>query len=464
VCHGDVPTPTLETAALINKTNTMTKNWLILSLFALLCSLPPVAIAQGGCSNETCTTYFNRTCSENGDCTGPCIEDYTDFGNTTESCFNISEIDWEMFIQKFDPSFKVEDLTKEERLELLIKIARFISEYNANNPGGVRLAINKYSADSEEDLKAKTGYRHIEGVESRLEALQLPLDDVPTKRDWVEEGAVTSVKDQGRCGCCWAISNAGAIEGAATIESNFTYVQSVSFQQFISCDDENYGCDGGNIVLGMYYAVKENERGGMSRLNDYPYTDEKGETTVQCNLEPERAVQPNDGRVVVTFDDGISFDERLRRMKYAVSITPISMVLKSTCNLFNNYKSGIVTDDQDCRCEDTDCVDHAVLLVGYDDEDDIPYWKIKNSWGTGWGEGGYIRVAQESYDRRWGLFGMLSQGVAALDVQNVTGQVYDNPQKSGSDLSTWQIVLIAVAGFLAVLVCCCGILACLKKK
>lgn len=152
-----------------------------------------------------------------------------------------------MFIQRFDPTFKAEDLTVAERLELLIKIATFISEYNANNPN-VTLAINKFSADSPEDLKAKTGYVYVEGAEEMLEPQVIvgagSTSGLPTKRDWVEQGAVTSVKDQGRCGCCWGISLAGAIEGAAAINSNFTYLQSVSFQQFISCDDQNYGCNG----------------------------------------------------------------------------------------------------------------------------------------------------------------------------------------------------------------------------
>lgn len=437
----------------------------MLSLFCLLIS---PSNAQN-CNNDTCITFFNRTCGAadtGGACTGPCLVNHTDFAGHTEACFDIREIDWEMFIQKFDPTFKAEDYTKEERLEILRKILQYISEYNANNPN-VTLGLNKYSADSEEDLKAKAGYRNVEGSEDLLGENQMIVgatSGLPSKRDWVEMGAVTSVKDQSRCGCCWGIAVAGTIEGAAAINSNFTYLQSVSFQQFISCDDQNDGCNGGNIIVAMYYAVVTNERGGIARLNDYPYTDEKGETTQDCDLRPDRAVESNDGKIVVTFDDGRSFQERLERMKFAVSFQPIAMVIKSTCRLFNNYKSGIITDDEDCRCEEVDCIDHAVLLVGYNDEDDIPYWKIKNSWGTGWGEGGYIRVAQESGGRRWGLFGMLSQGVVALDVQNVTGQVYDEPQTAGSNLTGWQIALVAIAGFLAVVLCCCGVKMLVQKK
>lgn len=108
--------------------------------------------------------------------------------------------------------------------------------------------------------------------------------------------------------------------------------------------------------MAMWYAAVTNERGGVARLNDYPYTDEEGTTTEQCDPLPERATATNDGKVVVTFDDGRSFEERRDRMKYALSRQPIAMVVKSTCRLFNNYKSGIVTDDEDCRCEEVSAI------------------------------------------------------------------------------------------------------------
>lgn len=198
----------------------------------------------------------------------------------------------------------------------------------------------------------------------------------------------------------------------------------------------------------MVYATASLD--GMSSLNDYPFTDEKGDTTEDCQ-DFKSDVLPKNGKVVVTFSDSLSFDKRFARMKYAVSIQPVSMVIRSQCDILSSYKSGVITDDGDCQCEETSCIDHAVLLVGYDDTNDPPFWSLKNSWGTSWGEDGYFRVAQASYGREWGLFGMLGEGVIPLDAQNVTSQEYDQPQDSG--VTWWQILLIAIAGVLALLAC-----------
>jgi hypothetical protein len=84
------------------------------------------------------------------------------------------------------------------------------------------------------------------------------------------------------------------------------------------------------------------------------------------------------------------------------------MALKAGCSTFSNYKGGIMDRDGACACESTSCIDHAVLLVGYSDVSNPPYWLLKNSWGKGWGEDGYFRISQLG-GGEWGLFGMLGE-------------------------------------------------------
>ena len=65
---------------------------------------------------------------------------------------------------------------------------------------------------------------------------------------------------------------------------------------------------------------------------------------------------------------------------------PVSVGIQSNQYGFKYYKSGVMTGN--CNT----ALDHAVLVVGYGTEDGVDYWKIKNSWGDFWGEGGYIKI------------------------------------------------------------------------
>ena len=113
-----------------------------------------------------------------------------------------------------------------------------------------------------------------------------------------------------------------------------------------------------------------------------------------------------DPKIVALVNDPLTREERIIRFKQAVSLQPVSMVLKSGCNLFSSYSSGILTQDGGCACAQPSCIDHAVVLVGYDDTSEPKYWKLRNSWSTSWGEDGYFRIAQDG-GGQYGLFGML---------------------------------------------------------
>ncbi len=85
----------------------------------------------------------------------------------------------------------------------------------------------------------------------------------------------------------------------------------------------------------------------------------------------------------------------------AVAQQPITTVLRSGCDLMMNYKGGILTHDTGCDCCTTSCIDHAVVIVGYNLDAEIPYWNLRNSWGESYGEKGYFRIGMNDPGCGW---------------------------------------------------------------
>jgi hypothetical protein len=188
--------------------------------------------------------------------------------------------------------------------------------------------------------------------------------------DWVSKGAVTSVKDQGRCGSCWAFSAVAAIESYAELAGKGLKV--LSAQQVNSCDKRDGGCNGGNTETAYQYVKGA---GGIELNSDYPYTSGGG-STGSCKF--------NSGRVAISITGYKSVGRGESSLKSALNAGPASLCLAASS--WQSYRGGILS-----KCDNN--VDHCVQGTGYSGSS---YWRIRNSWGTGWGESGFIRLAQGS--------------------------------------------------------------------
>jgi len=190
--------------------------------------------------------------------------------------------------------------------------------------------------------------------------------------DWVAQGKVSDVKNQGSCGSCWSFSTTGCIEARTAIANGATPI-SLSEQELVDCDDNDNGCEGGAMQNGFVYAMEHN---GLCLESAYPYTATDG----TCKSSSCTHYSP------VSSYKSLSYGESY--LEEAVAEGPVSVAIEADQMTFQLYAGGVL--DGSCGTS----LDHGVLAVGYSNDSSEPYWKIKNSWGSSWGEAGYIRLCK----------------------------------------------------------------------
>merc|ERR1711970_128005 len=273
----------------------------------------------------------------------------------------------------------------------------------------------KIHADSDltlEEWKNKrlsSGIPHVDEntkVEDSLDArIQSKLDAMKGQSrlrdfDWVSQGAVSSVKDQGRCGSCAAFSAVGSIESCFKIQSG-SMNDDLSEQHLLDCgynheyiDDEgSWGADGCDGAWPQAYYDWIEKNGQLLEMEDfYRYVSGYNGENFQCNPR----------------DDGFFSEMKMtgmwnkwytneQDMENVVQINPVSTSVQATTTWYD-YAGGVLDDPQCCDAAyDSECVynlNHAILVVGYgyDDYSGEYYWLIKNSWADWWGDQGFLKL------------------------------------------------------------------------
>lgn len=200
--------------------------------------------------------------------------------------------------------------------------------------------------------------------------------NVPDSVNWIDKGAVTPVKDQGACGSCWAFSTTGAVEGCHQQLSG--QLVGLSEQNLLDCSGKygNMGCQGGLMTQAMDYIIANK---GIDTEKAYPYET----VTRTCRFKPE-----NVGATLRSYTNVRQGDENDLMAKIATG--PTSVAIDASRSSFRFYSSGVYYDS---GCSSYS-LDHGVLAVGYGTENGQDYYLVKNSWGTTWGDKGYIKMAR----------------------------------------------------------------------
>lgn len=265
---------------------------------------------------------------------------------------------------------------KEIRFNLFKNNLKTINE--KNSIGGAVFDINHFSDLTREEIENRMGFRSPLGYYKDNCSI-VTDNDVTTKNapkaiDWQAKGAVTPIRDQGNCGSCFAFSTIGNIEGQYFIKQK--ELLSLSVQEIVDCSEENTGCDGGFMAAAMTDLIK---LGGLESESNYPYEAK----TESCRFNKSKIAIKLAGCTKYQLTD----EDKL--IEVVAKRGPLSIAV----NGFEiaHYKKGILTED---HCSSSGFLTHAVLLVGYGTEKDTDFWLIKNSWGTKWGEKGYVRISR----------------------------------------------------------------------
>jgi len=275
---------------------------------------------------------------------------------------------------------------KQKRLEIFSDNAIRVEEHNAKNLTW-HMALNQFADLTSDEFVAMHKLRMgTLGTKNSIAPVRHRILSTanPTSIDWRTLGAVTPVKNQGQCGSCWAFSTVVSLEGQSAKKYNLT---SYSEQDLVDCvrnvvlpgqtDTCCDGCQGGLMDSAFEFMITKQD-GLDDTESSYPYKGVDG----SCSFKAGNAGPAS----VKSFTDITQGDEN--SLKDAVAnVGPVSVAVDA--NTFWQLYGGGVFKPLFCN---KDKLNHGVAAVGYGVAGSDEYWIIKNSWGSTWGEKGYMRM------------------------------------------------------------------------
>jgi len=274
---------------------------------------------------------------------------------------------WKNFKTEYN---KVYESAAEEALRFKIfkNTLTIIDERNAAETGSATHGITKFADLSQEEFRAR--YLKTEAPADIPAHNLVSLPPMATAvQDWT--GIYTTpVKNQGYCGSCWAFSVTEQLESDSMRQLKTNYI--LSPQELVSCDTSDEGCNGGWPTNAYQWIEKE---GGLVAESDYPYTSGAAGVTGSCQTQ-------NLSDKLITVTNYYQLHGESSMTAHTATTGPIAIAVDAS--QWSTYIGGILS-----KCGHN--IDHAVQIVGVDTTEG--YWKVRNSWGSTWGESGFIRLA-----------------------------------------------------------------------
>jgi cathepsin L len=305
--------------------------------------------------------------------------------------FELDNYDFESYVKEHGKRYNSAEEYKMRRIIFEQKLEE-IKKHNQDPTQSYKKGVNQFTDRTNEEFRRYLGYdmgmaSASKAKKSESKFTYTATAPLPQAVDWRQNHIVTPVKDQGECGSCWTFATAEVIESYYALQTGQLAV--LSEQQILDCTPNPQecggtgGCQGGTSEIAFEQIIK---MGGLSSEWTYPYVSWSG-NNFQC--------QTTTGAITPVAN--LSGYVDLPSNQYDPVITslattgPLSVALDASA--WSSYEYGVFTH---CNNSYPD-IDHGVLLVGYGvDPQYGPYWLVRNSWTTGWGEDGYIRIQRSN--------------------------------------------------------------------
>ncbi|XP_064545962.1 cathepsin L-like [Drosophila montana] len=294
---------------------------------------------------------------------------------------DVFDVEWNNFKVDYEKTYQ--DISEHlHRKQIFKHNKEIIDRHNKRYAAGeetFEMGINQFTDLLSHEFEAFIlGGLNATVDETEIDLIYSPTGniEIPSSVDWRQEGAVTRVKDQGRCGSCWAFAAVGTLEGQHYLKTG--ELVELSEKNLLDCTSGkpyyNHGCNGGRATSALLY-VKRNH--GIDTASWYPYKAKQG----HCRF---------DGSHIGATVSRIVRIKRNSESALAAAVAkkgPIAVSIEATH--LHHYRGGVLRKSCHKRSN------HAVVVVGYGhDTNGGDYWLVKNSWGSLYGENGYVRMAR----------------------------------------------------------------------